>query len=104
MTFCTSLILRLSRELKSAQQRDGEQVGRSDGPVHLRGVDHHEDHADHRREQQVHRNGDQLLDVRTDLLKFAQRLAAALVFEQRIRQFERVPDAVGVEPRARPAA
>src|ERR1019366_9657890 len=43
-----------------------------------------EDHADHRGEQQVHRNGNQLLDIRTNLLQFAESLAAALIFEEGI--------------------
>ena len=68
--------------------------------MHLRRVDHDEDHADHRGEQQVHGDGDELLDVGADLLQLAQRLAAALVLELRVGQFERVADAVGVDPRA----
>ena len=45
---------------------------------------------------------DQLLDVGAHLLQLAERLAAALVLEDRIGQLERVADAVGVELRAQP--
>ena len=49
--------------------------------MYLRRIDHHEDHADHGGEQQVDCDGDQLLDIGTNLLQFAQRFAAALIFE-----------------------
>ena len=45
---------------------------------------------------------DELLDVGAHLLQDAERLAAALVLEDAIRQVERVAHAVGVELRAQP--
>ena len=104
-TMCLLHFLDLAAEhrTQSAQQRHGQQIRGRDGPVHARRVDHDEHQADQRGEHQVDGNGDQLLDVGADLLQFAQRLAAALVFEQRVGQFERMPDAVGIDARARPA-
>ena len=49
-------------------------------------------------------DGDEFLHVGPHLLQFAQRLAAALVFKQRVRQFERVADAVGIDAARPPAA
>ena len=85
-----------------AEDRHGQEVGRRDDPVHGEGVDHHEDDADERREQDVDGRRDELLDVGADLLQPAERFAAALVLEHRIRQLERVADAVGVQLRAEP--
>ena len=55
---------------------------------------------DQRREEQVDGLRDQLLDVGARLLQDAQRLAAALVLEDLIRQRQRVADAVGIQARA----
>ena len=63
-------------------------------------VNHHEHDADERREEDVDDADDQLLDVGAHLLKLAECFAAALIFEDRIRQLERVADAVRVELRA----
>jgi hypothetical protein len=49
--------------------------------VDVVGVDHHEDHADERREHDVHEGADELLGVGADFLELAERLAAALVLE-----------------------
>ena len=68
--------------------------------MHPRRINHHEHQADQSGEHHVHRRGDEFLHVRSDFLQLAQRLAAALVFKQRVGQFERVPDAVGVDARA----
>ena len=85
---------------EDAERRHGQEVDRRDQPVHAPGVDHHEDDADERREQDVDRRRDQLLDVGAHLLQLAERLAAPLVLEHRVRQLQRVLDAVRVEPRA----
>ena len=45
---------------------------------------------------------DQPLDIGSNLLKFAQRLAAPLVLKNRIRQLKRVANAVGIDLRADP--
>jgi hypothetical protein len=83
-----------------AEQRHGQQVGRHHAPVHAGGVDDHEYQADQRGEDQVDRHVDQLLHVGPHLLQFAQRLAGALVFEERVGQFQGVAYAIGIEPRA----
>jgi hypothetical protein len=70
--------------------------------VHRERVDHHEHDADERREQQVDEDRDQALDVAADLLQLAERLAAPLVLEHRVRQLQRMADPVGVELRAQP--
>ena len=85
-----------------AEHRHGQQVHRRDEPVHREGVDHHEDDADERREEHVDRRRDQPLDVGPHLLQLAERFAAALIFEHRVRQLERMADAVGVELGAKP--
>ncbi len=85
-----------------AQDRHRQEVGRRDHPVDAEGVDHHEDDADERGEQHVDRCRDQALDVGADLLEPAERFAAALVLEHRIRQLERVLDAVRVQLGAQP--
>ena len=72
--------------------------------MHAERVDHDEDDADERGEQDVDRDGDQLLDVGPHLLQLAERFAAALILEDRVGQLQRVPDAVGVELRRRAAA
>ena len=46
--------------------------------------------------------GDELLDVGADLLQLAERFAAALILEDRVGQFERMADAVGIECGADP--
>jgi len=84
------------------EQGDGREVGRRDQPVHREGVDDDEDHSDDGGEEDVHRRADQLLDVGADLLQLAEGLAAALVLEDRVRQRQRVPDAVGIDPRSEP--
>ena len=68
--------------------------------MHASGVEDHEDQADQRGEDQVHGHGDQLLHVGSHFLQLAQGLAAALVFEERVGQFERVAYAVGIDARA----
>ena len=80
-----------------AEDRHGQEVNRRDQPVHRKRIDHHEDDPDERREQHVDRGRDQPFDVGADLLQPAQRLAAPLVFEDRIGQLQRMPDAVRVE-------
>ena len=82
-----------------AEQRHRQQVGRCHRPVNLRCIDHHEHQADERSENQIDRRGDELLHIGADLLQLAQRLAAALVFEEGVRQFQRMTDAVGVNAR-----
>ena len=98
--FCTSLILRLSTELSPPSSGTVSRYAGATDQCTRQRVDHHEDHADQRGEDQIDRHVDQLLHVGSDLLQFAQRLAAALVFEQRVGQFQRVPDAVGIDARA----
>src|SRR5471030_2903706 len=85
---------------EAAQQRHGQQVRGRHGPVHARCVDHHKYQADQRSEHRVHGCGNKLLHVDPYLLQLAQSLAAALVFKQRVRQFERVADAIGINARA----
>ncbi len=70
--------------------------------MHAEGVDDDERDADERLEEHVDGRRDQPLDVGPHLLQLAQRLAAALVLEQLVRQPERVADAVRVEPRPEP--
>ena len=70
--------------------------------MHAERVNHHEDDAHERCEHHVDGVGQQLLDVRPDLLQLAQRFAAALILEDRIRQLERMADAVGIELGAEP--
>src|SRR5439155_25401369 len=64
------------------------------------GVDHDEDHADERDEQNVDGGANQALDVGPNLLKLAQGFAASLIFERRIGQLKRMPHAVGIDPGA----
>ncbi len=68
--------------------------------MHAGGVDDDEYQADQRGEDQVDRRGDQLLNVGPHLLQFAQGLAAALVFEERVGQFQGVAYAIGIDSRA----
>jgi len=70
--------------------------------VHAPRVHHHEHDADHRGEEDVDGGRNQFLDVRPHLLQLAERFAAALVLEDRVGQFEGVPDAVRVDLRAEP--
>ena len=65
-------------------------------------VDHDEQDADQRDEQNIDDGVRQPLDIRANLLKFAERFAAALIFEDRIWQLERVPHAIRVDLRAGP--
>ena len=60
-------------------------------------VCHHEDDPDERREQHVDRGRNETLDVGADFLQSAERLAAALILEDGVRELERVPDAVRIE-------
>src|SRR5438105_3463709 len=60
-------------------------------------VDHHEHNADQRDKENVDERVKEFLDVLTNLLELAERLAAALIFEDGVRKFERVADAVGVD-------
>ena len=85
-----------------AEDRHRQEIDRRDQPVHAERVDHHEDDPDERREEHVDARRDQLLDVGAHLLQPAERLAAALVLEHRIRQLQRVPDAVRIQLRAQP--
>ena len=65
-------------------------------------IDHHENNADERYEKDVDRDIDQPLDVGPNFLEFTECLAAALVFKDRIRQFQRVANAVGIDLRTQP--
>ena len=102
MAFWTTLIFRLQDRAENPEQRHGQEIDRGDEPVHAPRVDHHEDDADERGEEHVDRSGNQLLDIRTNLLQFPERFAAALILEDRVGQFERVADAVRVQPGAQP--
>ena len=84
---------------QSAQQRHGQEERGRDGPVHLKRVDHNEDHTDQCREEDVDHRRDEFLDVRADLLQFPQCFAAALILEKRVGQFQRMANAVGVHAR-----
>lgn len=64
--------------------------------MHLRCVDHHKYDTDHGSKQQIHRQRQQFLDIGAGLLQLAQRLTAALVFKEDIREFERMADSVRV--------
>lgn len=83
-----------------AEQRDCQEEGRSDCPVHIKGVDHDEDDANQGAKQYVDEDLDELLDVGAHLLQFAERFAAALIFEDLVREAQRMADAVGVHSRA----
>ena len=82
---------------EDAENRHGKEVHRRDQPVHRKRVHHHENDADERREEHVDRRRYQTLDVGAHFLKLAEGFTAALIFEDRIRQLERVADAVGIE-------
>ena len=81
---------------------DGQEIDRRDQPVDAERVGHHEDDPDERREQHVDRSRNEALDVGADFLQPAERLAAALILEDRVRELERVPDAVRIELRTEP--
>ena len=63
-------------------------------------VHHHKDHAHQGAEEDVDRDLDKLFDVGANLLQLAQRLAAALVFKDLIRQAQRMANAIRVHLRA----
>src|SRR6185503_3046454 len=98
--FLNHLDLAAQDRAEDAQQRHSREIDRRDQPVHGERVDHHENHADQRREQHVDRDGDQALDVGPDLLQLAERFSAPLVLERRVGQVERMPDAIRVQLRA----
>ena len=82
------------------ENRDRQEIRRRNQPVHAERIDHHEDNADERGEQHVDGCRDELLDVGSDFLQFAQRLPAALILEHRVGQLERVANPVRVQLRA----
>jgi hypothetical protein len=79
------------------EQWHRQEVGRGDHPVDAERVDHHEHDSDQGREEDVDSGGDELLDVGTHLLEFAESLAAPLVLEDRVGELEGVADPVGVD-------
>src|SRR5687768_5056458 len=91
------LDLAAEHRAQSAEDWDRREVGWGDRPVCVEGVNHHEHDADERGEHDVHEGGDETLDVRSHLLKLAERLAAPLILEDLEWERERVADAVGVQ-------
>ena len=81
---------------QDAQQRDGEEVARRNGPVHRDGVPHHEDDAHQRRKQHVHEALNELFHVDAHLLELAQGFAGALVLKYLVGQLQGVAQAVGI--------
>ena len=85
-----------------SQNRHRQEVRWRNQPVHAEGIDHHEDDADERGEQDVDGGRDELLDVGSYFLQLAERLAAALILEHRIGELERVANPVRIQLRAEP--
>src|SRR5882762_4701960 len=85
--FWTVLTLRLNRELRLP----------GNGPVYLGGVDRNERQADQSREHHVHQQGDELLDIASYPLQLPQSFAAALILKQRVREIQRMSNAIGVD-------
>src|SRR6185295_6530377 len=90
------------RPAERAQQRYRREERRDNDPVYRERVDDDEDDADEGGEDQVDRERNELLDVGSDLLKLAQRLAASLILEDGVGQLQRVPDTVRVHLGADP--
>src|SRR5262245_66241238 len=65
-------------------------------------VDHHKYNADERDEQNVHDRVRETLDVGADFLKFAERFAAALIFENAVGELERMANPIGINLRPEP--
>ena len=68
--------------------------------MHAKGIDHHEDDADERNKDHIDGRRDKPFHVASNFLQLAQGLSATLVFEDLIRQIQRVLDSVGVHFRA----
>ena len=103
IVFWTILIRRDSTELSQPSSGHGGEVDGRDQPVDGEGVDDDEDDADQGRGRAMLMAAEiELLDVGAHLLELAEGLAAPLVLEELVGQVERVPDPVGVEPRAEP--
>ena len=65
-------------------------------------IPHYPEHTDQGGEDDIDRSDSQLLDVGAHFLKLAERLAATLILEDAVRQFQGVPQAVAVYLSAHP--
>src|SRR5207247_2882249 len=74
-----------------------QQISRSNGPVYLDGVDRNERQADQSREHHVHQQCDELLDIASYPLQLPQSFATALILKQRVREIQRMSNAIGVD-------
>ena len=70
--------------------------------MHVVGIDHDEDHAHERCEDDVHERTDEFFGIGANFLELAERLAAALILEDLEGDGQGMANAVGVELGAEP--
>src|SRR5882672_5471693 len=81
---------------QTAEEGNGQQIGRSNRPMYPCCVDGHKGKANERREHHVYEQRDKLLNIASNSLQLPERFAAALVLKQGIGKFQRVPDAIRI--------
>ena len=65
-------------------------------------IDHYEDDAYQRCEENVDGCGDELFNIQPNLLQLPQSFATTLIFEYLVGKIERVPNSVGIHLCAQP--
>ena len=70
--------------------------------MHAERIDHDENDPDERRENNVDQRGDESFHVRAHFLQLSQCLPAPLILENLIREFQGMPEPVGVNLGAEP--
>src|SRR5881409_523281 len=85
-----------------AQDGNREEINGRNQPVYPQRINHDEDNTHQRNEKNVDDGIRQTLHIGADFLELAKRFPAALIFEDRIWQLERVADSVGINLSAEP--
>src|SRR5262249_35548440 len=94
--FLDLLYLPAENRHQCSENRNGQEVYQCNEPVDSQRVDHHEQDAHKRDEENIDNRIGQPLDVGPDFLELSQSLSAALVLEYAVRQLERMADPIGV--------